>query len=89
MLSVALDLAPGAGGRLVSAPGGIECPADCSESYTTETYITLTAIAGPGSVFADWKNSIWCQGANVTCQLQMWPGGDGDRSATASFAVAP
>jgi uncharacterized repeat protein (TIGR02543 family) len=86
-LSVTVDSAGAAGGRVTSAPLGIDCPGDCSEGYTTETFVTLTATPDAGSVFDGW-NGIWCRGLSPTCILQMWPGADGDRSAAASFSVA-
>ena len=45
-LNVTLDAAPGASGRVVSDPAGIDCPGDCSETYLTNTLVTLTASCG-------------------------------------------
>ncbi len=86
-LSVALDFAPGAGGHVTSVPAGIDCPGDCSEPYSVETNVTLTATADPGSVFTGW-NSMWCPNT-PTCVLNMWPTVEGNKAVRASFAVGP
>ena len=36
-------------GTVTSAPAGINCGADCDESYTTSLTVTLTAVPAPGS----------------------------------------
>jgi hypothetical protein len=38
-------------GTVTSAPGGISCGNDCSESIPFANSVTLTATAGPGSIF--------------------------------------
>jgi uncharacterized repeat protein (TIGR02543 family) len=85
-LSVGLDVAPGAGGHVTSVPAGIDCPGDCSEPYSTETNVTLTATADPGSVFTGW-NSMWCPNT-PTCVLNVWPTQEGNKSVAPSFVVA-
>lgn len=40
--------------RSTSAPGGILCGADCTESYNAGTAVNLTAIPNPGSYFFGW-----------------------------------
>lgn len=46
---------PGTGtGTVTSSPTGIDCGADCEEIYASGTWITLTAVPGPDSVFQQW-----------------------------------
>ena len=81
LLTVAL--AGSGSGSVSSSPTGISCGADCTESYTSGTVVTLTASADAGSVFASWSGA--CSGTAVTCQVTMsaaW-------SVTATFALAP
>ncbi|MBI3329697.1 MAG: hypothetical protein HYZ81_23695 [Nitrospinae bacterium] len=42
-------------GRVTSNPPGIDCGSDCSEPYTTNTRVTLTATPAAGSIFAGWR----------------------------------
>jgi hypothetical protein len=69
-------------GTVVSSPGGINCPGDCSQSFAAGTEVTLRANAAVGSTFAGWGGS--CSGALPTCSVTM----DAARSATARFEVA-
>jgi hypothetical protein len=68
-------------GRVTSAPSGIDCGSDCSESYTPGTVVTLTAEPDPSSTFGGWSGGS-CGGTSLTCQLTM----DTARTATATFA---
>ena len=54
--------ATGAGG-VTSAPAGIDCGADCSESYASGTAVTLTATPAAGSVFSGWSGACTGTGA--------------------------
>ena len=69
-------------GSVSSNPPGISCGADCSESYTSGTVVTLTAVAEVGSVFSGWSGA--CSGTALTCPVTM----GGARSVTATFALA-
>ena len=51
-------------GIVTSASGGINCGTDCSESYDTETAVTLTALPNAESVFAGWSGG-GCTGAGI------------------------
>lgn len=42
-------------GTVTSAPGGIDCPGDCSETYDIHTAITLTPTPDAVSVFTGWS----------------------------------
>ena len=54
------------GGTVTSAPGGIDCGADCTEGYLPDTVVTLTAIPAPGSVFDRWSGFADCLDGVVT-----------------------
>jgi len=68
------------GGTLTSAPSGIQCGADCSESYPEGTSVTLIATPSSGSTFAGWSGD--CTGTGA-CVMTM----SADRSATAGFTA--
>ncbi|MBA3458809.1 MAG: hypothetical protein H0T46_02530 [Deltaproteobacteria bacterium] len=58
----------GTGAGTVTATG-INCGADCSESYTANQMVTLTAAASTGSTFAGWSGG-GCTGTG-TCIVTM------------------
>ncbi|MEM2873870.1 MAG: MopE-related protein [Candidatus Nanoarchaeia archaeon] len=58
---------------------GINCGADCSETYASGTSVTLTASAASGSVFAGWSGA-GCSGTG-TCNIIM----DATKAVTATF----
>jgi uncharacterized repeat protein (TIGR01451 family) len=73
----------GAGaGTVTSSPTGIDCGADCSESYASGTAVTLTATPAAGSAFAGWSGA--CTNATGTCSVTM----DAAKSVTATFSAA-
>jgi hypothetical protein len=47
-------------GAVTSDPPGIDCGADCTESYDNGKVVTLTANPDPGSVFAGWSVDGGC-----------------------------
>jgi uncharacterized repeat protein (TIGR02543 family) len=67
------------GGTISSNPAGISCGADCSESYTSGTSVTLTATPANGYTFAGWSGD--CTGAG-SCVVQM----NSNKSVTATFS---
>jgi hypothetical protein len=67
-------------GTVTSSPAGINCGADCSESYSSGTSVTLTGTAATGSTFTGWSGA--CTGTG-TCTVTM----DAAKSVTASFAL--
>jgi TolB protein len=68
-------------GRVTSAPAGINCGSDCSESYAVGTAVTLTATPLRGSTFTGWSGA--CSGTGA-CTLTM----SADKSVTATFAAS-
>ena len=75
-LTVTTD-GPGAG-TVTSAPAGINCGTDCSESYAENTVVSLTASPAAGSSFAGWSGA--CSGTD-SCSVTM----DVETSVTATF----
>ena len=70
-------------GTVTSVPAGVNCGADCRESYASGTSVTLTAVAAAGSQFAGWSGCSSTSGA--TCVRQM----NADRVVTATFSKDP
>jgi len=70
-------------GTVTSNPAGINCSSDCSEVYTPNTSVVLTAAAASGSNFIGW-NGAGCSGTNP-CTVMM----TADTSVTANFDLAP
>lgn len=71
-------------GAVTSAPAGIDCGSDCSESYAHGTGVVLTAAAGAGSSFEGWDGA--CAGTTgPTCTVTL----EGARSAVARFEPLP
>jgi Tol biopolymer transport system component len=70
-------------GTITSAPAGISCGTDCTQSYLHGTGVTLTATASPGWSFTGWKG---CDTANAaTCNLTM----NDARTVAAVFTAVP
>jgi hypothetical protein len=62
-----------------STPPGIDCGADCRETYASGTRVTLRATAASGTTFVGWGGA--CSGTSTSCTVTM----DAARSVTASF----
>jgi PKD repeat protein/murein DD-endopeptidase MepM/ murein hydrolase activator NlpD len=70
-------------GTVTSSPAGINCGADCSETYASSTNVTLTAIPMSGSTFTGWSGG-GCSGTG-TCIVTM----STNTSVTANFSGEP
>ena len=70
-------------GTVTSNPAGINCGADCSESYSAGTVVTLTASPAGGSTFSGWSGA-GCSGTG-TCSVTM----NAAASVTATFTAQP
>ena len=68
-------------GTVTSSPAGINCGADCSESYSDGTVVTLTPSAAVGSTFAGWSGDADCSDGSVTMSAA--------RNCTATFNLSP
>jgi Divergent InlB B-repeat domain len=73
-----LTVAKNGNGNVTSSPVGINCGADCSESYASGAAVTLTATAAGGSTFTGWSGA--CTGT-ATCAVTM----NAAKSVTATF----
>ena len=65
-------------GTVMSNPSGVNCGSDCTEEYSYNTVVTLTAAPTDGSTFTGWGGA--CTGTG-TCNVSMTTA----RSVTASF----
>ncbi len=64
----ALTVSKAGSGTVTSSPSGINCGADCSESYSSGTSVTLTAQAANGYTFSGWSGP--CSGTG-SCTVSM------------------
>ncbi len=76
-----LTVAKSGSGTVTSSPAGINCGADCSQSYDEGTPVTLSAQAAAGWSFSGWSGD--CSGQS--CSLTM----NADKSVTATFTQNP
>lgn len=70
-------------GTVTSVPGGISCGVDCTEWFTKDTKVALTASPEAGSIFAGWSGD--CIGKKPIKKVKM----KSDKSCTANFALGP
>jgi len=68
-------------GTVTSSPTGINCGADCSETYGYGTKVTLTAVASTGSTFTGWSGAE-CPGTS-TCVVTI----DAAKAVSANFVL--
>jgi uncharacterized repeat protein (TIGR02543 family) len=83
LLSVTVIKSGAGSGTVSSSPVGIDCGADCQQSYAQNTLVTLTATAQLGSTFGGWSGS--CAGTETTCQVLV----NAAKTVTADFIVSP
>ncbi len=76
MSSLNVSINPAGGGSVTGT--GINCPDDCTEPYSPNTDVTLTATANANYTFTGWSGA--CTGTG-NCVLTM----NSDRSVTATF----
>jgi uncharacterized repeat protein (TIGR02543 family) len=63
---------------------GISCPGDCSESYATDSSVTLRASPASGFAFGGWGFDCTTAGGAATCTLAM----NSSKLARATFTQA-
>ena len=68
-------------GNVSSSPQGINCGTDCSESYTIDTVVTLTA--SPSVLFTGWSGCDSVSGSTCTVTMRS------ARSVNATFVGVP
>ena len=68
-------------GTVTSNPAGVNCGADCSETYVYGTPVTLTAAGNADSNFTGWTGCDSVNGANCTVTMTA------AKSPTATFAL--
>ena len=68
-------------GTVQGSPPGINCGADCTETYASPTPLSLTATPNGGSIFTGWSGA--CAG-RASCDLAM----SSSASVVATFAPA-
>jgi hypothetical protein len=81
--TLSVSLAGSGSGGVADGSGAIHCPSSCSNAYSTDSAVALTATPSSGSTFAGWSGA--CSGTGK-CQVIM----NGEIAVTATFtAVAP
>ena len=78
-LTVSVTPQGSGGGSVTSAPAGIACGSDCTETYSANTQVTLTATPESGQVFNGWSGA--CAGTGA-CVVTM----EAAKTVTATFA---
>ena len=78
----ALNVTKTGNGNVTSAPAGINCGTDCTENYTSNTIVALTATPATGNVFANWGGA--CSGTVAKCNVTM----NAAKAVTATFNAA-
>ena len=80
--SLSIILEGSESGRVSSVPAGIYCENDCTEDYSSNAGVVLSAQPYTGSVFTGW-NGGGCSGTG-SCNLTM----TNDTTVSANFALA-
>ena len=74
---VTLSMSKSGQGLVTSAPSGVTCGVDCSESYPRNTVVTLSATPDTGFTFTGWSGDPDCADGSVRMTA--------DKVCTASF----
>ena len=77
--ALTVTVTPANSGTVTSAPAGINCGADCTETYALNTAVTLTATPAAGFNFSAWSPN--CPAGMVTMSA--------GTACTATFAAVP
>ena len=77
--ALTVTVTPANAGTVSSAPAGISCGADCSETYALNTAVTLTATPAAGFTFSAWSPN--CPAGAVTMSAAI--------ACTATFVATP
>jgi len=77
--ALSVTVTPANSGTVTSAPVGIDCGADCTETYALDTAVALTATAAAGFTFSAWSPN--CPAGVVTMSAGI--------SCTATFVATP
>src|SRR5690606_6029220 len=80
MWDLAVAKAGAGSGTVSSSPAGITCGVDCTETYTANTLVSLSATPATGSVFTGWSGA--CTGTG-SCDVTM----DSNKTVTATFGI--
>ncbi|MCA9549919.1 MAG: carboxypeptidase regulatory-like domain-containing protein [Myxococcales bacterium] len=81
---VSVSLGGAGGGRVTSAPTGLNCGATCQANFPDGTALTLSATPDADSAFQGWAGDCAAAGAAPTCALTV----DNPKSAQAIFVPA-
>jgi len=79
-MPVTVNKAGTGSGTIVSYPVGIDCGSDCSETYTTITWVTLSANPDQGSIFIGWSGDCFGTGS---CEILV----NAAKNVTATFEL--
>jgi List-Bact-rpt repeat protein len=66
-------------GTVTSNPAGISCGSDCSQGYSSNTVVSLTAVPSSGSIFTGWSGDSDCLDGVLTM--------GGNKSCMANFKI--
>ena len=75
-----VNVTPSNGGTVTA--GGISCPGDCTETYSSVTTVNVNASAGSGCTFSNWSGCGSTSGTSCTVTV------DANKSVTANFSCS-